>query len=261
MVVLVELCAGSAALTRYFFNIPPLLGFMGAKDRYATAIVSCAKIEKPDVVVLNDLGFWGHIWEALISSPARLAVADLVESWEKEDARTLFYHLRGSLLCAQNLVEAAASRICLLSATYGGGEVGGFKGKHKLRPNVDGFIPSRKTLVKRLRDSCWIDLPTTYVLKQKAEDVAVPEKATVYIDPPYHNLTGYLNSFARKNVIETAKRCVEKGCKVLVSEAEPVRELVEQGWESAKLESSGRQCRKNTKCQEFLTWKTPKDYL
>lgn len=90
---LVELCAGSAALTRHVLGKGKLLGFMGGKDRYAEQIVKHWGLPKPDQIVLNDPGFWGTIWAANKAEQFH-HMASLIDFWADEDGRELFNRLK-----------------------------------------------------------------------------------------------------------------------------------------------------------------------
>ncbi len=65
-----------------------------------------------------------------------------------------------------------------------------------------------------------------------------PERRVVYIDPPYRGTTAYLGDVrppTRAAVVRRALRAHEWGATVLVSEGEPIAELVELGWEVREL--------------------------
>lgn len=149
--------------------------------------------------------------------------------------------------------ERAAAHLMVVASTYGGFETGGFKGRHKLRPNVDGFIPSRRALAMRVRSLC---IPKNLrVVHGNAEDIE-PYGACVYIDPPYRGTTKYLADFPREAVVSTALRWWRAGSRVVVSEAEPIKELVENGWKIREISSQRRgQVRTNSRrASEWLTF-------
>lgn len=105
-----------------------------------------------------------------------LAHAPAREVWE-EARRSVF---RGSCDPAMWLLFTAGAR----------GGVGGFKGGHKHRPSVDGFIPSRSALAERVR-SFYVPSPALgRELGVVCEDVAALDPSlfsptAVYLDPPY----------------------------------------------------------------------------
>lgn len=252
--VLVEICAGSAALTRRLLRLGKLVGFMGSKGRYVDQVIEAWGVPVPDHVVLNDPGYWGVIWDAYHSGRFP-EVAEFIECWEDVEARDLFDFLKKHR-DEGDPARRAATRLCLIASTYGGGEIGGFKGKHKLRPMVDGFIPSRKNLAKRVREF----LPSTQIsaTSQDASLVSPIPGSWLYIDPPYEGQSGYENTLSREQVLEIARRWLSYGCKVAISESVPLdRELGDQ-WRSKPLLTTSGQYRKNAvNPKEFLTWSQP----
>lgn len=83
----------------------------------------------------------------------------------------------------------------------------------------------------------------------------VPEGAIVYIDPPYQGTTGYGADLGRDEVVTLARSWARRGAVVCISEAEPIPELVEDGWHNVEI----TRCRKGQKRtfsrqqREFLT--------
>jgi hypothetical protein len=251
---LIELCAGSAALTRRLCWQPKLVGFMGAKDRYVNQIMDLWCLPRITDFVLNDPGFWGVIWEAYCSGLFS-EIADLIRSWDYCESRELFN------FCKQHkdesdLVFRTATRLCLLASTYGGGEIGGFKGKHIRRESVDGFIPSRETLIKRIRNfEHLIYIQSSSVCATK---ITPRSDCWVYIDPPYDKLTRYENGLNRFQVIYLARQWKQQGSAVAISESVPLDKVLGEGWESRKLVTEKGQCRKNARVSdEYLTYCHP----
>lgn len=218
---------------------------MGSKDGYAPSIARAWGVPVPEVLHLNDPGLWGCIWTCLSSSQGSIAVAGVIDSWVHEEPRALFERLKRWNYDGGD-TETAAAALCKIAATYGGGEIGGFKGPHKLRPSVDGFIPNRRTLAARVRRFRW-PVPVA-AEKTCASKAKVPAGAWVYIDPPYQGTSGYLNHFSRQSVVSVAQRLVQEGCHVAVSEGEPIVELLDLGWTAHSLTAERRgQTRRNTR--------------
>ena len=66
--------------------------------------------------------------------------------------------------------------------------------------------------------------------------VVVDGITVIYIDPDYVNATGYPNgSLPRPDLIELAIKWAEAGALVMISEAEPIQELVDLGWEAVMI--------------------------
>lgn len=65
-------------------------------------------------------------------------------------------------------------------------------------------------------------------------------RTVVTIDPPYRGATGYALDLERPSVVGVALRWAACGAAVLVCEAEPVAELVAQGWRTYDVGAFGR---------------------
>ena len=102
------------------------------------------------------------------------------------------------------------------------GGVGGFKGKHKHRPNVDGFIPSRQSLVKRFRElkpQPGVEVHCT----DGRYSCLCPQGSVVYLDPPYVDTTGYEVRLSRVDLLHLVKRMCPHAKRIVISEQEPLR--------------------------------------
>ena len=63
----------------------------------------------------------------------------------------------------------------------------------------------------------------------------LPPGTVVFIDPPYVNTTGYAHDLPRAEVVTLARRWAAAGATVAISEAEPIPELVAEGWYSVDI--------------------------
>jgi len=64
---------------------------------------------------------------------------------------------------------------------------------------------------------------------------ALPPGTIVYADPPYQNTTPYANDLPRSEVVMLARRWAAAGAVVAISEAEPIPELVADGWYAVEI--------------------------
>lgn len=239
----------------------PLVGFCGSKKRYADMIMKYTNIEPAQVksIHLNDPGLWGYIWNGIINSD-RTHMVSFIREWQNTTAQTCFDTMKeiSSDENAESHVLGAAS-LLLIAGTYGGKEIGGFKGKHKNRPNVDGFIPSRETIIKRVQ---MLDISRKIITSSNTLAQQVPvisckkgERIVVFIDPPYHvGKNVYKHDFCRTDVINVAKKWFESGADVVVSEATTIPELEE--WSCFDISRCGDkgQNRKNSKSKTELLY-------
>lgn len=247
-----ELCAGSAALYRSLVGSPKLLGSMGAKDGYVDAIKEAWGLPSSfESYHLNDPGPWGVVWGALIQDHE--AVAAYVRSRSSDDPKSVWRECYNSDWTVGGAI-AAAKVLLRLASTHGGAEVGGFKGRHKLRPNVDGFIPNRESLAARVGKFVFHERTTV----SRADALAMrPEPGDfVYIDPPYNETTKYeVRSLGRSRVVSYAIELANRGCSVCVSESS---EMALPGWRCVNLTNRRvGQFRKNSRSRQELIYLSP----
>tara|TARA_S200002703_G_scaffold11986_1_gene10733 strand:- start:1507 stop:2544 length:1038 start_codon:yes stop_codon:yes gene_type:complete len=87
----------------------------------------------------------------------------------------------------------------------------------------------------------------------------IPPGVVVYIDPPYVNCTGYAHAFPRSEWLLVVRRWVEAGALVVVSEAEPIPELMAEGWYAVEItgERKGQKRTFSKQQREWLTMSRP----
>lgn len=260
----VELCAGSAALSMEIEGIRPVVSYAGSKRGYAQEILQIMQIDKANVtkITVVDPGLWGVIHRAFVHHTCS-EIAVEIEKLETEDPKTLFARLISSSILSgeKKLTMCAAEALCKIAGTYGGKEIGGFKGRHKHRPSVDGYIPSRKSLVDRCKDIAYTK--NWNVCHSSALDVPAIndcERTVAYIDPPYTASSGqYIHQLSRNEVMKIGRLWAKQGADVYISENEPLHELIDEGWRSRLLQNRIGQIRKDSRVTlEWVTYKTNK---
>lgn len=112
--------------------------------------------------------------------------------------------------------------------------------------------------------SCMPTLPATIAPDARAVDPgpSLPPGTIAYMDPPYANTTGYANDLGREEVVALARRWAAAGAIVCISEAEPIPELVEEGWHAVEI-TDNRKGQKRTfskQQKEWLTMNQPPTY-
>ena len=99
-------------------------------------------------------------------------------------------------------------------------------------------------------------LPAT--ITPDARDVhppALPPGTVCYMDPPYVGTTGYASDLPRSEVVTLARRWHAAGARVCISEAEPIPELVSDGWHTVRIDGE-RQGQKRTFSRQQAEWLT-----
>lgn len=84
---------------------------------------------------------------------------------------------------------------------------------------------------------------------------ALPPGTVCYMDPPYVGTTGYASDLPRSEVVTLARRWQAAGARVCISEAEPIPELVADGWHAVRIDGE-RQGQKRTFSRQQAEWLT-----
>ncbi len=64
----------------------------------------------------------------------------------------------------------------------------------------------------------------------------LPPGTVAYMDPPYVGTTGYGHDLPRSEVVALARRWADAGATVAISEAEPIADLVAEGWHAVRID-------------------------
>jgi 16S rRNA G966 N2-methylase RsmD len=200
MTTLVELYAGTAALSLHLFGLRPPVSRIGSKQGYAAAIAQELELHRPmpdvqcgthgaiDRVLLVDTDQWVCATLLALCTGNGPAIAEMLRAHRATKAA--WADAKRAMCAPPEYVdedETAAHWLYVTAAARGG--VGGFKGGHIRRPSVKGWIPSLPSLCARLQA---FDKPLPVEVRCcRAQDVAPFGDSVVYLDPPYAGRTGY----------------------------------------------------------------------
>jgi hypothetical protein len=117
------------------------------------------------------------------------------------------------------------------------------------------FCTPAADLAARFADA--VEVPRAAVVDdaRKVEPPQLPPGVVAYIDPPYENTTGYSHKFPRGAWLPIVRRWAEAGALVVVSEAEPIPELVAEGWHAVEI-TGERKGQKRTFSKQQREWLT-----
>lgn len=274
----VELCAGTAALSLAHFakgaplksrkgahkQVKPPVSRMGSKAGYAEAILDVLGLEPGEGQAAGTHYLWCEpdpgcrlLLEAYRDAALAKAAADIIRGWAGEDPRALWERLR-----AEGPPQGSVSprEVARWVWTWG----------RSFNGTGDSFRPSVSSVgtpVWNAHPPEWYAaacdllpaLPATILPDAHAADPgpSLPPGTVVYIDPPYVGTTQYANKLPRADVIALARRWADAGATVCISEAEPIHELVADGWEVADITGRRRGQRRTFSKQqsEYLTIK------
>lgn len=259
----VELCAGTAALSLRLAHptARPPVSRMGSKTGYADAILRVLGLRPGG-------GAERYLWcepdpgvrlllEAYRDAELAQAAAAIIRGWADEEPRALWERLRaeGPPRGAGGY-EVARQTVTAGWAFRPGHPESGF------RDPYGGFSGSGSTdtitvagMVARLE--ALPTLPATIATDARAVDPgpSLPSGTVCYIDPPYVGTTGYAHDLGRAEVVELARRWQAAGALVAISEAEPIAELVADGWHTVDV-SGERRGQRRTFSRQQSEWVT-----
>ena len=87
------------------------------------------------------------------------------------------------------------------------------------------------------------------------EPPTLPAGTCCFIDPPYVGTTGYQHDLGRPEVVALARKWAEAGAFVAISEAEPIEDLVAEGWSTVEI-TGERKGQKRTFSKQQREWLT-----
>ena len=252
----VELCAGTAALSLRLHrrHARPPVSRMGAKTGYADAILRVLGLRPGQ-------GAAHYLWcepdpgvrlllEAYRDPGLAQKAAAIIRGWADEEPRALWERLRAEgpprgveagevarwarLITANRLIPGRwADDGRWVNAARDGGEhtIGGvsFGGDEFCTPAVD--------LAEKFEASVG-DMPATVHADARGIEPGpdLPPGTVAYMDPPYVGTTGYGHDLPRSEVVTLARRWAAAGAMVAISEAEPIGDLVAEGWHAVRID-------------------------
>lgn len=234
----IELCAGTAAVSLRLARARarPPVSRMGAKTGYADAILGLAGLAPGQ-------GAGHYLWcepdpgcrlllEAYRDAALAKAAADIIRGWADEDPRALWERLRAE---GPPRYPADAREVARWVTV-------GQLSYRQMEP-ASGFNPG---MARDSASPCWrhglADVAgalsevgqrsATILPDAHAADPgpALPAGTVALFDPPYQGTTPYAHDLPRADVVALARRWAAAGALVMVCEAEPIPELLADGW-------------------------------
>lgn len=256
--VFVELCAGLAAVSLMLqggrYARPPV-SRMGNKAGYALAILRVMGLRPGQGA---DRFVWCEpddgcraLLHAYTDREVMQEAARIIRSWADEEPRALWERLRAEGPIRVCEAREAARWALTTGWTRGNGALCVAPGA--CPPGVNPAI-SLPSLTKRMDG--YRPLPATVTPDARPiEPADLPPGTVAYMDGPYENTTGYGSAFPRAEQVEVIRRWADAGARCYVSEAEPIPELVAEGWHAVEI-TSQRVGQKRTFSKQQREWVT-----
>jgi len=257
----VELCAGTAALSLRLHHprARPPVSRMGAKTGYADVILRVLGL-RPGGQAAQYL--WAEpdagvrlLLEAYRSRELATAAADIIRGWKDEDPRALWERLRDE--GPPKGPEVDPQEVARWTVQEGWTNAGRYMGPD--RPSSCHSVGWTASITRAGMASRYQDAPTLPATitddARKVDPPQLPTGTVAYMDPPYQNTTGYAHDLGRPEVIRLAERWRAAGAQVCISEAEPIPELLAQGWHAVEI-TGERVGQKRTFSKQQREWLT-----
>jgi hypothetical protein len=226
--VLVEGCAGMAALSWHLFGMVPPVSYKGGKRSYAADIAAALGLRAPERIVLVEASW--HVACALRvcwSAELRALSAERYAEWAEDEAaqRERWTAMLGNWPADE--VEAGIQWLWMRPRTVAMRE-----------PHVTTTVASNYCSRDRLvppRPRRGLDFPRRPLLQATPDvsvqvvhgsivDVAPIPGATIYLDPPYVGTCGYAADLTLGDLLAVVERWRAAGCVVGASEQAGVGE-------------------------------------
>lgn len=289
-----ELAAATAAVSHRRVGATRISPYMGSKKLLADRLIELMGLAEVsiDTMVWVDVGEWGRTLDVVHHRAEEVAAT--LSDWchmrfaaqqRGEDVRywtddaELFRYLRTTRPPDDDPVLRAATHVFLQTRSYNGKPVSatptgwkthGFDPEYRdtkisvaAKPNNRGWASPRWTLAERIRANAALSWPKVDVHQAdirvflQAED-AITSRDIVYFDPNYRGVTGYPDMLSREDVVDIGRNLRGRARATYISEAEPIAELVAEGWNATALAHVGEGKRrwKASTCKEWVTWTT-----
>ena len=262
----VELCAGTAAVSLRLHRdgAKPPVSRMGSKSGYSDCLLRILGLRPGQRA---DRYLWCEpdpgvrlLLHAYRDAGLARAAAAIIRGWAAEDPRALWERLRaeGPPRLPDGEVDAGEVARAVITGQWAyrrGSPESGFAEARTGSGSGEGHGDTADMLASR-----WAGAPVMpeATITPDARDIdppALPPGTVAYMDPPYVNTTGYANDLPRSEVVALARRWAAAGATVAISEAEPIPELVAEGWHAVRIDGE-RVGQKRTFSKQQEEWVT-----
>lgn len=254
---LVELCAGSAALTLHMLgsshSIMPYQGSKWAYRRRIAEVLAANGVRGISSATLVEMGEWARTWKVLRDHRPELLLQ--LEAMATTDPRELYDALKGKPVPG-DAVRRAVEHLFLQRVTLYGKAVDvtrdgrwmrqGFSRVHAYGTEaterfggVRSQVAAMPERIGGLPHLAWVD-----VLGVDAAHVSpdgfrhLGRRVVVFIDPPYAGTTGYAGGdLTRDQVVRIARIMADAGHTVVICEASPIP--MGEGWKHYMVGKAG----------------------
>jgi hypothetical protein len=215
---------------------------MGAKTGYADAILRVLGLRPGQ-------GAAHYLWcepdpgvrlllEAYRDPGLAQEAAAIIRGWVDEEPRALWERLRAEGP-PRGVDAGEVARSYLLGAwsfRQSEPDSGFVASENHSKPGRPGGRQSAPTLAGQVDALLALSATITPDARGIEPGPDLPPGAIAYMDPPYMGTTGYGHDLPRSEVVALARRWAAAGAMVAISEAQPIGDLVAEGWHAVRID-------------------------
>jgi len=250
MPAFIELCAGMAGVSMRLAGRNRLVKYRGGKWKMARDIIDIGGITTPSRYVWAEANpharrFLQTFSDTTVSSEA----VEVLKSWVREGPESMLARwlclsrvftklepldVSDAEHCAAFFMWRQVEGMrCMPAVHYLGMKIGrGARMDHDVKPTdwlINKIIEVAQNFAGMMAE-----------VHDDARSIEPFKDAVVYIDPPYVGTQGYSKmDLKRTQVVDLARSWSEVGAQVIISEGEPIHDLVNGGWHTVQLSSRG----------------------
>jgi len=252
----IELCAGTAAVSLRLHHprARPPVSRMGAKTGYADSILRVLGLRPGQRA---DRYVWCEpdpgvrlLLETCRDEKLARKTASVIRTWQNEEPEALWYRLADRTSHPSRAEEIAAQTILAQWAFRRGEPLSGFN-----RGVQTGTAWNARQVETAERVEAMTGMSAVIRTDARKLRIEVVGHTVVFIDPPYENTTGYMHDFPRSEWLPLVRAWKASGATVCISEAEPIPELVADGWHAVEI-TGERKGQKRTFSKQQAEWLT-----
>ena len=252
---LIEVCAGSGALSLSYRKQRPLTPYLGGKSMYAGIIKKEISHNAFDKYILIDNGLYGLAWKEMAKH--HKDIYKYLLRFESKDPLVVWDKIKSHI--PENDIEKISIFLLLQLWSFGSKQINftdrwRHHGPNKTmmyglpkKPTFGEIKPQFPNLLKKLHTYDFSNIAGFHANSLEVDFSAIVGDNTFYIDPPYSNTTKYgEDDISRIELISLVKKIIPFGNKIIVSEKEDIAELKELGFKAKEVTRKRRGSKTST---------------
>lgn len=250
MPAFIELCAGMAGVSMRLAGRNRLVKYRGGKWKLAKDIIDIGGITTPSRYVWAEANpharrFLKTFSDTTVSSEA----VEVLKSWVREGPEAMLarWWRLSRVFTKLEPLDVSDAEHC--AAFFMWRQVEGMRcmpypqliglklGNSAVK---DDLVKPTDWIIHKMMNAAENFVGMHAEVHDDARSIEPFKDAVVYLDPPYVGTQGYSeNDMSRECVINLARSWGEVGAQVMISEGEPIHDLVNDGWYTVQLSSRG----------------------